>query len=77
MVKVQDGFSEVKMKGKAVSFLVGLNKDQRNDTALDLPFIKAIIICVFGVKKVKSGDTLESELIAFINGMKRFLFFSF
>lgn len=68
MVEVENGFKEVKIKGRVVDFLSNLNANRRNDPKADFPFIKALIVSVFTVKLVKAKDSLQPDLIDFIKG---------
>lgn len=75
MVQVGNIFKVVKIKGRVVTFLLNLNANRRNDISVDLPFIKALLISVFGVKIIRAGGELEQQLIDFIEG-KKIHFFS-
>lgn len=67
-MKVKDGHKEVKIKGRAIEWLNNINIKHRNDKTADKPFIKVLLISVFTVKFIKSGDKFEEDLIKFIKG---------
>lgn len=67
-VEVGDGFVFVKLKKALVDFLIRLNKERREDSTVDKAFVKGLVIAVFSVQKVKSGETFNSALINFIKG---------
>lgn len=68
LVKANDEHREVKLKGQLVQFLIKLNTDRAPDANMDKVFIKALLIAVFTVKRIKSGAILEPELMKFIEG---------
>lgn len=75
MVKVENGFKEVKLKGRVVKFLLGLNTERRDDVAIDKAFIKALVISVFSVSTIKANGMLQSELVDFMRGEQQLLIF--
>lgn len=58
----------VKLKKILIEFLIRLNKERREDRTVDKSFVKGLIIAVFSVQKVKSGEVLNIALIDFIKG---------
>lgn len=61
-------YQEVKLLGRVVKWLIGLNVEHRAQCDVDKSFIKALLIVVFSVKAIKSGDFLEEDLMTFIKG---------
>ncbi|XP_031635606.1 uncharacterized protein LOC116348676 [Contarinia nasturtii] len=66
LVKIDDKFEEVKLKGSVANWLCSLNEKKRNDQSLDKYFIKALLIAVFSIKNIKGDDELHADLMAFI-----------
>lgn len=75
MVKVENGFKEIKLKGRLVKLLLDLNANRREDVSVDLTFIKALIVSVFTVKYIKEEGILQTELVDFIKGEKELFIF--
>lgn len=57
------------MAALLVKGLLELNKDEnRGNANLDKPFIKALIIGLCTLKRIKNGDPIKKDLLIFIKG---------
>lgn len=66
-MQVSDRFEEVKLSVKVVNGLKELNSKKRDDDAKDKTFIKALLVGLFGVKNIKSGQ-VDKRIVRFIKG---------
>lgn len=69
MVKIDGEFKEVKMPAKLVKGLLSLNEgENRKNTDLDKTFIKALIIGLWTIKKVKTDERINKDFVLFLKG---------
>lgn len=50
------------------------NEENRNNTDLDQPFIKALIIGICTKKSIQSGEDIHKDLLIFIKGKYTYTF---
>lgn len=67
-MEVGAGVEFIKLKKTLVDFLVQLNINRRDDSAVDKAFVKGLVIAVFTVQKIKKNEHLNPDLIEFIKG---------
>lgn len=68
LIKVKDQYEEIKLNGRVVNWLTGMNTERRNESNVDKTFIKVLLIAVFTVRFIKSGDEFEAGSMDFIKG---------
>lgn len=51
-----------------MDFLLALNEKRRDDPSVDLAFVKALLIAVFGVNYIRANGEMNPDLVDFVKG---------
>lgn len=71
MVKMGDKYEKVRIGAHVVNGLINFNKpEKRADILIDKSFIKALLIGIVGLKRIKENGKIEKGLIKFMKGKR-------